>query len=148
MRFKKHISLFLAFFLLISNLGFAFDVHYCGGKVASISFKASCVPVKTEKKCCSVSQKLPTTTGTVAVSLEIEKSKCCKNKHIDFKKKSVDSIIKSFSFQIDTPFEIQDWKPINADPFPNCKHICITSYYCDVNAPLLFKLYSQFIFYA
>lgn len=36
MNFKKHISLFLAFFLLVSNVGFALDVHYCGVEIASI----------------------------------------------------------------------------------------------------------------
>jgi predicted transcriptional regulator len=37
MQIKKHIALLLAFFLLISNSGLAFNVHYCGEKIAAIS---------------------------------------------------------------------------------------------------------------
>ena len=37
MIFKKHISLLIALLVLVSNSGLAFNVHYCEGKIASIS---------------------------------------------------------------------------------------------------------------
>ena len=54
MQFKKHISLLIAFFLLVSNSGLAFNVHYCGDKIAAVSSVFSTeevcvVPVKEEK---------------------------------------------------------------------------------------------------
>jgi hypothetical protein len=55
MKFKKHISILLAFFLLVSNVGLAFDVHYCGEKVASIQpfyLKSGEVSNSVEKGCC------------------------------------------------------------------------------------------------
>ena len=49
MNLKKCTGLFLALLLLVSNIGFAFDVHYCGGKIASVSLKTTAEPV-VEKK--------------------------------------------------------------------------------------------------
>lgn len=56
MNLKKCTGLFLAFLLLVSNIGFAFDVHYCGGEIASVSLNTS-VTASTEKKCCGASEK-------------------------------------------------------------------------------------------
>jgi len=56
MKFKKHISILLSFFLLVSNVGFAVDVHYCGGEVASIKpvYWENLEASKTvEKSCCA-----------------------------------------------------------------------------------------------
>ena len=37
MNFKKCTSVLMAFYLLVSTSGFAFNVHYCEGEIASIS---------------------------------------------------------------------------------------------------------------
>lgn len=133
MIFKKHISVFLAFFLLVSNLGLAFNVHYCGDKIASISLKSNFTATNSEKNCCGVIEK---------------KSSCCKDKVINFQKKSDNFIVKAFSFQVDSPFIFQEWNPIYFTECSNFKSNKITSYFCDANAPPLFKLYSQYVFYA
>jgi hypothetical protein len=41
MNFKKQISIFLAILLLVSNVGLAFNVHYCGGEIASVSLNST-----------------------------------------------------------------------------------------------------------
>ncbi|WP_394776430.1 hypothetical protein [Flavobacterium sp.] len=124
--------MFLAFLLLVSNIGFAFDVHYCGGKIASVSLNTS-VSASPEKKCCGASQK---------------KSSCCKDKVVHIEKKSDNATIKFFFFQFAFPAVIQEVKPIAFLSIPNFKSNQITSYYSDANAPPLFKLYSQYIFYS
>jgi len=58
MYFKKQICLFLAFFLLVSNSGLAFNVHFCKGKIASVSSVFSkeevCkMLIVKEKACCA-----------------------------------------------------------------------------------------------
>lgn len=132
MSLKKCTVLFLAFLLLVSNVGFAFDVHYCGGKIASISLNTD-VSVTPKKKCCAEKE---------------EKSSCCKDKLVHIEKKSDDATIKIFFFQLAFPAVIQEYKPIAFLSIPNFKSSQIISYYSDANAPPLFKLYSQYIFYS
>lgn len=133
MNFKKHISIFVAFFLLVSNVGMAFNVHYCGKAIASVSIKTVFENHNPEKKCCG----------------EIEKkSHCCKNKTVHFQKKSDVSILKSLGFQNSFLLFNQISNPIIA-----CKGVVLDNtflkfYFCDAHAPPLFKLYSQFIFYS
>ncbi len=141
MKFKKHISLFLAFFLLVSNVGFAVDVHYCGGEIASVKpvfWKTIESQNTVEKSCCP-----PKPSNIVE-----ENGGCCKDKVVSFQKKLENVTINSISFQPDLNFLFEEWKPIVFSEFPNFESSQITSYYCDANAPPLFKLYHQYIFYA
>lgn len=132
MNLKKCTGLFLAFLLLVSNIGFAFDVHYCGDQIASVSLNttASAYP---EKKCCGESEK---------------KSSCCKDKIFHFEKKSDNATLKVFFFQLAFPAIIQEYQKIAFLSIPNFKSNQVISYYADANAPPLFKLYSQYIFYS
>ena len=132
MNLKKCTGLFLAFLLLVSNIGFAFDVHYCGGEIASVSLKTTAEPV-VEKKCCGSKEK---------------KNSCCKDKVVHFEKKSDDATIKFFFFQFAFPAVTQDYKPLVFLELPSFKKKEVLSYYADANAPPLFKLYHQYIFYS
>jgi len=141
MKFKKHISFLLAIFLLVSNTGFSVGVHYCGGNVASVKpifWKTSETLNKEEKGCCP--PKVSTTTN--------KKDSCCKNKVVHFQKKSGKVTINSITFQSDFIFLTEEWNPIVFSKVSNFERALITFYYCDANAPPLFKLYHQYIFYA
>lgn len=133
MKFKKHISILLVFFLLISNAGLSFNVHYCGNEVASVSLKTSFSSQDFEKDCCGI------------VS---ENDACCKDKVVHFQKKSDNSLLKAYSFNADIPFLIEEWNPIVFSEVSNFKSFENNSYYCDANGPPLFKLYNKYIFYA
>lgn len=132
MNLKKCTGLFLALLLLVSNIGFAFDVHYCGGEIASVSLNTS-ISASPEKKCCGASEK---------------KSSCCKDKVVKFEKKSDNATFKVFFFQFAFPAVIQEFKPVAFVAVPSFKNNQVISYCCDANAPPLFKLYSQYIFYS
>lgn len=134
MKFKRHICLLLAFFLLVSNMGLAFNAHYCDDELASVSLKTSFSSQNFEKDCCG--------------ELVEEKEHCCKDKEVRFQKKADNLIVKSFSFNIDIPFLIQEWNPIVVSLISNFKSSQVVSYFCDANAPPFFKLYHQYIFYA
>jgi hypothetical protein len=141
MSFKKSTSLILAFFLLVSNLGMAFNVHFCSGAISSISLnyktgEACVMPKKADpiKKCCAEKAK--------------ENKKCCSDKKVEIKKKSEEVVIKTFSFNEALPFVINDWNPIIFQNEPVAVKQNTIEYCCDANAPPLFKLYSQYIFYA
>jgi len=133
MNFRKHICITLAFLLLVSNIGFAFNVHYCGDEISSISFKTSLSLKEIEKNCC----------GEIE-----EKSNCCDTKVLHFQKKSETSLTHLF-FQIaDIQLSNNDWNPNSHVIISNFKINSIQTYFCDANAPPYFKLYSQYIFYA
>lgn len=134
MKFKKHISIFLAFFLMVSNAGFAFNVHYCGKNIASISLNSAIPSQNAEKGCCEKNIQ--------------KKHSCCKDKVFHFQQKSDNLIVKAFTFHADYSFVIEEWNPIIFSSVSNFKNSQITSYYCDANAPPLFKLYHQYVFYA
>lgn len=137
MKFKKHICFLLAFFLLVSNVGLAFDVHYCGDKIASIQpfyLKSAEASTAVEKGCCE--KKIT------------KKDRCCKDKVVHFQKKSDNLLIKAFSLQAALPFLKEEWNSIAFSGAANFKSFKNTVYYCDSHSPPLFKLYSQYVFYA
>ncbi|MFY7741656.1 MAG: HYC_CC_PP family protein [Flavobacterium sp.] len=138
MNFKKCTSIIMAFYLLISSSGLAFNVHYCGDTIASVSSVFNTEdPCETEvhpreKSCC-------------AISLENHDG-CCSNETIqaDFD----DVVIKQLHFDFDYvsvlptvefSFYTNRVKQINEQLF---------DYYCDANAPPLYQLYTQLVFYA
>jgi hypothetical protein len=87
-----------------------------------------------EKKCC-------------AKKVKKHKS-CCNDKVVNLKAKSDHLILKSFSFNSDFIFLIEQWNPIVYYSILSFKEKQITTYFCDANAPPFFKLYHQYILYA
>jgi len=114
-------------------------VHYCGDKIASFSSVFS--TIETEKNddsptnnCCCVKE---------------DKNSCCKDKVVDLKKDTQDVVVKTFSFQIDAAIILVKSDEIDfAKAQKTISTSTITEYYCSPNAPPLFKLYQQYIFYA
>jgi len=133
MKLRKCTGLFLAFLLLVSNLGLAFNVHYCGDEVASVSLKMATITPNLEDECCGIME---------------QKTQCCNDKVVQFQEKSDNLILKIISFHSEALFQIEEWNPFIFAASPNFKSTPITSYSCDANAPPFFKLYSQYIFYA
>ena len=132
MKFKKHICLFLAFFLLVSNTGFSFNVHFCGDKIASISFSSNVSKQNLDESCCGIVE---------------NNTNCCNDKVLNFQKNIEQVIVKSFSSEVASAVLISNEKPIIFSALPSFKTNAIPSYYCDAHAPPLFKLYHQYIFY-
>ena len=133
MSLKKQLSIFLAFFLLVSNVGLAFNVHYCDDVVASVTLHSASNSPEVEKNCCGVVEK---------------ESKCCKNKIVKSSDKSDQLIEKSASPTFDVFLINEDWNFIVFTANFHFKKSETTSYYCDANAPPLYLLYSQYTFYA
>jgi len=141
MNFRKCISLILALLLLVSNTGLAFNVHYCGGKIASVS------SVYHTGKICAMEKKV-VEKPCCAKKIAEQHKKCCKDKVVNFKEKTDLGIFKVFSIQIDAPFLIHVWKPISFESVIVADTITVIRHYYEANSPPLFKLYSQYIFYA
>lgn len=130
---KKHISFLLAFFLLVTNSGLAFNIHYCGNEIAAVSIKTTFISTASEKSCCGINE---------------AKSHCCKDKVIHIEKKSDNVILKAFAFNAYSFVLIDQYKSIVFSPFQNFKNHTAATYFCEAHAPPLFKQYHQYIFYA
>lgn len=133
MNFRKQISVLLTVFLLVSNLGLAFNVHYCDDEIASVSLNIATNCQEIEKDCC----------GKVEIA-----SKCCKNKIIKSSEKSEQITVKISSLDAHYNLVFNEWKPVVFAEKCNFKPREITTYYCDANAPPLYLLYSQYTLYA
>lgn len=129
MKLKQMTSLLLVFLLLVSNTGFALNVHFCGGNVASVSLKPEAA---SEKGCCV---------------MKAEKSDCCKSKVVHFQKKSDNTSVKAFALQSPAIVALHDWQPMVFEPTAQFKSDSYAAYYCDAHAPPLYQLHSQYIFY-
>ena len=136
MQFKKITSLFLVTFILFSNLGLAFNVHYCHDEIASISlnFKADEPCDENESSCCSADD---------------NHKKCCSEKIIKADKKADNVLVKSLHFELPA-FIVADHNcKFNFDQ--NSVSIDkeqLIENYCESNSPPFYKLYCQFVFYA
>lgn len=133
MKIRKYIHVVLAIFLLVSNIGLAFNVHYCGDSVASISVTSFVKETIGGVDCCGK---------------KIIKSSCCKDKKVVLEKKSEQSILKDFSFVLEFPMVCCSWTPTKFYSLVSCINIPKYTYVCEANAPPLYQLYSQYIYYA
>ena len=132
MNIKKYIAVFLSTFLLFSQVGVAFNVHFCDNEIASIT--SSYISLhEIEASCCGVVER---------------DSKCCDTKNVKSVEKQEHTIVQSLDFQcvaILVP-EICITYLSRPDYFPVKNNT--PQYYCQVHAPPFYKLYHQYIFYA
>jgi hypothetical protein len=139
MKFRSYISMLLSIFILASNIGLALNVHYCHGKVSDVSFAYrtdSCAKIHTEKKqtCC-------------ATKAESHK-KCCKDDVVKLQDKSDNIIVNSIQLDFAPMAELTVWTPSAFQVEIQAIKSDSPSFYCESHAPPLYKLYSQYIFYA
>ncbi|OIQ21329.1 MAG: hypothetical protein BM557_03495 [Flavobacterium sp. MedPE-SWcel] len=141
MQIKKHISFILSFLILAANMGLALNVHYCKGQVTEMSFAYQV------QEPCSYHHKKET---KICCGLNDDSHKtCCENDLVKLKDKADNTIIvKSHQLDLTSFCVVNEWKPVlfyekaaivkNQEP----------AFYCDANAPPLFKLYCSYILYA
>ena len=135
MQTKNPICLLLAFFILVSNSGLAFNLHYCEGKIANItsifSKEEICKPnVNQAKNCCVIK--------------DSTHQKCCTDKEVKLENKTEKIVIKTISFNLDSVFILHDFKVIDLVISPQTIISQNVTYYCDANAPPLYKLFCQY----
>jgi hypothetical protein len=136
MNFKQSTSLFLAILVLFSSTHFALNIHSCHGMIAAVETvfetKTACHPPisDSESSCCQNHEK---------------KNNCCSDETIEA---STDDVVMESSIQIQFHFILPDAfseyfliEKVNTTQK-------LLSYYCDSNAPPLYKLYRKLILYA
>lgn len=135
MKFKKHISIFLASLVFLANLGYSFTVHYCNETIASISLNENFDEPCSEPivSCCAV---------------EDSHDNCCSNKTIKVEKSNENVLLKSISFETLNTFIIPNNSVVFSSNQVLNTEIDSPEFYCDTNAPPFYKLYLQYILYA
>ena len=130
---RKPLHILLAFFVLISQQGFAFRVHYCGDSIASVQLAGIAQSHSDEEGCCG----------------EMEAySNCCSTKTIALAKKASDYTLfqPAFSavFVLPSPcFYLPTGFLLSSTPSAPV----FSYYHWEPHAPSLFKLYSQYLLY-
>ena len=139
MNFKKHISIFLALFILLVNSSASLVLHFCNDQFAYVSLvyqENKLVDSTSEDSCCALE------------TIDTNDEGCCSNEEIKVEKKIEYSITKGFSNPISILFfENQTTAFSNQTCFLSLAKKTVP-YYCNSNAPPFYKLYSQLIFYA
>jgi len=134
MPFRKSTSLLLAVIFLFSNLGLAFNLHYCHDELAFISidyqFKEACV--ENQKSCCATVD---------------SHASCCSNKIVEIEKKTDHTLVSGFQFDIACTSVVLAYPFVFQFSERQVK-TNLLQFYCDSNAPPFYKLYCQLVFYA
>jgi hypothetical protein len=135
MKLKKHISMLLAFAVFMANIGYSFTVHYCNDTIASISLHSNFEEPCSEPvvSCCAVDD---------------SHDSCCSNKIIKLEKKNDNFLTKSLIFETNNALLSTNSKVEFADKTLLTSCIENPAFYCESNAPPLYKLYCQLVFYA
>lgn len=133
MKFTKQISIFLAIFILISNIGYSFNVNFCCGKVKSIAITTPYSYQTDNKKCCGEYK---------------NENHCCKSNKIYLKTKA-DGFVSGFLF-LTLGFSQNSILKFEKRYFSNnySQNQSIKQYCYTPKIPRLYKLYHQLIFYA
>ncbi|NQY07810.1 MAG: hypothetical protein HRT68_16830 [Flavobacteriaceae bacterium] len=137
---RKFIALFLAFFYLTVNSGLAFNIHYCGGQLESISSFISEIGCEDEHKkpCCAEKKQKKSQEEDGCCSdetIDLEASDdlvMLNNSGADFLVTNIPDQTLAFQFYFEEEIVTND--------------IAKLSY--QSNAPPLYKLYCQYTFYS
>ena len=144
MNIRKHISIVLSSLILFANIGLALNVHYCHNEVTAVSFAYKLVPPLNEhnhkhegedkKSCCGATE---------------SSKKCCKDDVVKLQDTTDHAIVKSLQLDLGAFYIVSNWKPMQffAGYTPSDKKET-PSFYCDSNAPPLYKLYCKYVLYA
>lgn len=136
---KKIVSILLTFLILYANTGWALVFHYCKEELASVSLEVLgtsddnnvCIA---EESCCDFE--------------EGNHKKCCENQQVE--PSDLDENFISKSLKISTlcfPFTEQNLYDFTIEFISNLKKR-ISAFYTEINAPPLYQLYCQLVFYA
>ncbi len=138
MIFKKQISLLIAFLVLVSNSGVAFNIHFCEGEIASITSiftkpEVCEMPVQKEQTCC--------------VKEEATHDDCCSDKEVNLKN-DIEKVIVKISIDSNYLLTYHQFIPLEYTHSTTKKIVQEVVYTFDANAPPLYQLYCQYTFYA
>lgn len=140
---KRDISLLFLFILIFSNVGLSFNIHLCQGEIERMSLHYA---NNNAHECEMTAAKLMSCCSDDASSQADDD--CCTNDIIT--QSPVDkAFVKSFPVSFEALLPSYTWTALeDRTVIAQEKQSVILDSYCESNAPPLFKLYCQYLFYA
>lgn len=140
MKINKYINSILACLILLSNMGLAFNVHYCKDKISSVKL------VYKADEPCAKPQK--STSHSCCAKKGTSHKKCCKNNIVKLQDTNDNIIVKSLQLNLDLFVQAAQWQPMVFNGNVPVKTAHEPAFYCKNHAPPLYKLYCRYILYA
>lgn len=143
MKLKKHISALLSVLILFANIGVVLNVHYCHGKVSSVALN-----YRAEERC-GMPKQHHAKKACCAKTEKVTKKSCCKHDVVKIQDNADKAPVKSFQLDLAAFYVSEGYSNTF---FGSVAHVAITkdapAFYAETNAPPLYKLYCQYVFYA
>uniref|UniRef100_UPI00404B5BD9 HYC_CC_PP family protein n=1 Tax=Flavobacterium sp. TaxID=239 RepID=UPI00404B5BD9 len=122
MQFRKSTSILLAIFILFSNLGLAFNVHYCEDEIAGISLNTIVSEPCAEEV-------------TACCAMQPSHDSCCSNKVVKVDKKQDNFLSKSFKLDFQPVYFFEELLVFTKNTTIFFSKTKSPSFYCDSHAP-------------
>ena len=145
---RKFINILLSALILFSNSGWAITFHYCKETLSSVSLEYSTSVSEEEESC--------TTMDSCCASdddedeTETSHKKCCDNTAISSSISDSTSVVKALELQLQ-PFVVSSlvFPTLEVVSIPQTVKKAITrDFFTQLNAPPLYELYCQRVFYS
>lgn len=130
---KRFTAILVTTVILFSNLGLAFNVHYCHDEIASVSIDYS-IQNDDNSNCCCVKKNV--------------QKKCCSDTTIKTDNKSDNFVVKQVDFDLQQFVITQQFENNFQTQIVSIQRQNLIENYSEANSPPLYKLYCQFVFYA
>lgn len=145
MKLNRHISIVLSALVLFANMGLALNVHYCHDNVTSVSLAyRAAEPVNSHHHTHDEDEG-----GLCCKKVVDSHKKCCKNNVLKVKDTPEKALVKSIQLDLGAFYAVEAWKPSVLDTqYAIGVQKDTPSFYCESNAPPLYKLYCRYILYA
>lgn len=150
MKMQKYIRVILSLILILSNLSVAFSMHFCGGQIEQIKLNHldnKVCKMQVPTSCCSDKQEVNHCETPNQKESNNKDEDCCKDLAIadELQQQQIVKVLKIL------PIIFEEFSTIQYFEFPDVDSK-ITSkqtldFYVESNAPPIYKLNQQFIFY-
>ena len=149
---RKFINILLSALILFSNSGWAISFHYCQDSLSSVSLEyiTSSISEEDDDSCASMGSCCASEDDEDENETDTSHKKCCDNTAISSSISDSTSVVKALELQLQ-PFVVSSlvFPTLEVVSIPQTVKKAITrDFFMQLNAPPLYELYCQRVFYS
>lgn len=149
---RKFINILLSILILFSNSGWAISFHYCKDSLSSVSLEyiTSSISEEDDDSCASMGSCCASEDDEDENETDTSHKKCCDNTAISSSISDSTSVVKALELQLQ-PFVVSSlvFPTLEVVSIPQTVKKAITrDFFLQLNAPPLYELYCQRVFYS
>ena len=149
---RKFINILLSVLILFSNSGWAISFHYCQDSLSSVSLEyiTSSISEEDDDSCASMGSCCASEYDEDENETDTSHKKCCDNTAISSSISDSTSVVKALELQLQ-PFVVSSlvFPTLEVVSIPQTVKKAITrDFFTQLNAPPLYELYCQRVFYS